>query len=400
MISQYLPPALLHPTFPKLRLVIFSLCLLVVTLLIILAPEQDWLPLEHSSDDLRVALLSDRLPGAHPKIAVITINEETLSYFGVDSQVRPLDREMLRKIIERIDASDALGIGLDIYFARPSREGERDKDEALIKALKDSPKKIVLGVWDERGELIPRQRDFQEDFLRQTGRPAGFLNLRREITDKVVRHHPTPADNGAHPESLSLLLARVVNPKTEPADGRRIAWLKPPRDGTRSAFVTIPAQDLFPARQGAAPVRPGSQLAGRVVLIGADLPALDRHRTPLDDEMAGVFVHAHMLADLLAPERSISEASTGAVRTLLFLLAAAGLLLGWILSKSGLAEMIGWSFATVLLVGINAVAFLYWRTTFPFVLSALTWVVGVTAGRSLYVLTTWLTAQKKAQSST
>jgi CHASE2 domain-containing sensor protein len=110
--------------------------------------------------------------------------------------------------------------------------------------------------------------------------------------------------------------------------------------------------------------------------------------------MPGVAVHAQMTADLLAPNRAVRDALPWAVRTLIVVLGAGGLLVGWLLSRSPVSDLLGWGLATVLLIGINAVAFYYWRTTFPFLLSAFAWVVGVAGGRSFAVLMDWYAAQK------
>jgi CHASE2 domain-containing sensor protein len=164
-------------------------------------------------------------------------------------------------------------------------------------------------------------------------------------------------------------------------------------------FPAVLAHDLF-AFDGAqaGKVAGGSQLKGRIVLIGANFVRDDQHRTPFnvwqDEKMPGVMVHAHMTADLLAPDRALQPASPGSVRFLVFLLGLAGMLAGWRLSRYGLADWLGWGFATVLLIGINAFAFYYSRLTFPFMLPAFAWVVGVAGGRSLAVLADWHAARK------
>ena len=335
---------------------------------------QTLLPFEHSTDDLRAALLSDRLEGQHPSVAVVLINENTLRKYEVKTQ-QPLDRKMLADILRRIEATGARGIGMDIYFLR---ETDPVKDTLLVDTLKDLKRDVVLGVWDERAPIETHQKDFQESFIATIRRrPVGYLNLRQELENGAIRYHALPAASRKYPDSFALQMARLIDPNTLPADGRRIAWLDRPRDRTKDAFVTIQAQDLGS----------GSQLANRVVLIGANFPKLDQHRTPFAalgaEKVPGVMIHAQMTADLLAPDRSISEASTWAVRVLMIALAALAAVLSVLSNclpwRPILVHLGRWTAAVAILVGINVLAFVYWRTTFPFVLCALVWVIGFAA---------------------
>lgn len=389
------------PAFPLLRLGVFLLCSLALVVLTVLAPDLRWFrQFEHWTDDARTLLLSDSLDGQHPDIAVVAIDDNTLRHFGITSR-SPLDREMLSQIVARVKRAGARVIGIDVFFLRATTPA---KDELLMAAIKDPGVVIILGVADERAPMQTWQRDYQASFLKQAGQPAGFVNLRRETSDEVVRYHPSPAANPAHAFSFSLLLARALKPATAPLDGRRIAWLNPPSDGTKHVFRTILAHDLFAFEGGAASsnIESGSQLKGRLVLIGANfVRGGDEHRTPFNiwnnEKMPGVMVHAHMIADLLAPHRAVSEAAATPVRLLAVLLGGTGLLLGWLLSRNFVVDSMGWGFATVLLVGINAAAFYYWRTTFPFVLSVAAWAIGIAAGRSLAAVTGWLALQNKSQ---
>jgi CHASE2 domain-containing sensor protein len=381
---------------PLIRLGVFLACSLTLILLTILTPQLGWFrQFEHWTDDVRTLLLSDSLAGQHPKIAVVLIDDNTLRHFKVSAR-SPLDREMLAKIVELVKDSGAGAVGIDVFFARRTTQAN---DDTLVETLKKPGIPIILGAADDRAPMESWQRDFQSGFLGDAGRPAGFLNLRKEGGDEVVRYHPNAAADPRFPFSFSLLLARTLNPETLPAEGRRIAWLNPPSDGTKLVFRTVLAHHLEANDGSQLPkVTGGSQLKGRIVLIGANFARDDQHRTPFnvwqDEKMPGVAVHAQMTADLLAPNRAVRDALPWAVRTLIVVLGAGGLLVGWLLSRSPVSDLLGWGLATVLLIGINAVAFYYWRTTFPFLLSAFAWVVGVAGGRSFAVLMDWYAAQK------
>src|SRR5690606_25935479 len=88
----------------------------------------------------------------------------------------------------------------------------------------------------------------------------------------------------------------------------RISYLRPPADGT-DTFLSMPAHAIIPLSL-AQPEMMKTLFGGKIVLIGADLPLEDRHRTPFavlgEDSfgrMAGVAIHAQMLAQLLDARR-------------------------------------------------------------------------------------------------
>ena len=66
---------------------------------------------EHMLGDVRTAYLSDRLPSQHPHVAVVSITDETLK----DNKVRqPIDRGLLARLVDAVDAAGAKVIGIDI----------------------------------------------------------------------------------------------------------------------------------------------------------------------------------------------------------------------------------------------------------------------------------------------
>jgi CHASE2 domain-containing sensor protein len=382
---------------PLIRLGVFLACSLTLIFLTLLTPQLAWFrQFEHWTDDVRTLLLSDSLPGYHSDIAVVLIDDNTLKHFRAEMR-SPLDRRMLAQIVDGVRRAGARAIGVDVFFLRPTIP---DNDKKLVDVLKNSAAPIVLGAADERAPMETWQRDYQANFLASVGHTAGFLNLRKEGSDEVVRYHPNAAGSQEFQHSFSLLLARTLKPATKTAEGRRIAWLSAPSDGSKGVFPTVLAHDLFAFGDAAQAGKfvGGSQLKGRIVLIGANFVRDDQHRTPFnvwqDEKMPGVMVHAHMTADLLAQDRALQPASPMRVRILVLLLGLGGLLAGWGLSRFGLADWLGWGSATALLIGINAVAFYYARQTFPFLLPAFAWVVGVAGGRSLGVVLDWYAAQK------
>ena len=119
---------------------------------------------EYALADMRTALLSDQLPSQHPDVAVVGITDQTLS----DYKIRlPIDRMLLSRLIEAIDAAGAKAIGIDLLFYRTT---PADNDEMFINAVKNARAKVVIAAADERLGLSQLQLDKQREFLALTGR--------------------------------------------------------------------------------------------------------------------------------------------------------------------------------------------------------------------------------------
>lgn len=344
-----------------------------------------WLSrVDYWTADWRTAYLSHTAATAHPRVVLVTIDDDTLR----DYTSSPIDRGLLARIVKAIDAAGAKAIGIDVFFLKKT---EPEKDAALTAAVKDAKTSVVLGAIDERGDLQPFQREFQTSFLAGMGRPVGYLNLRHE-RDDVVRYTASPYPGSVLPKSFARLLAEAGGAVAPDDSGKPIAWLMQPRDGA-PAFVKVPAQDLLGGKRDEA----AKALAGKIVLLGGDFPLRDRHRVPLTVRdgamMTGVTVHANIVAGLLEPARAVSELQPGIVRGLLGLVAFAGFWLGWAMWRSTMVNMLGWSFASAVLVGIDAALFMQMRLLLPFTLMLVAWVAGIAAGRSWHMVFDHLTTR-------
>ncbi len=228
--------------------------------------------------DLAIARLAPPEP-QHPGIVIVAITEDSLATLPYRS---PLDRAMLAGLINRVREAGARAIGLDVLIDQPT---EPAKDAALHQALAD-PATVVLAAGPET-PLTDRQRAFHDSFL--SGLNAAPGNLATERIDQTVRRHePLIGDRPSLPAALAAVVG--ASPPTEPFT---IAWRAPPDAATRP-FAVYPAHLLV--------VLPKAWLAGRIVLIGADLPDADRHRTPLSlgtRPTPGVDIQAHILAQIL-----------------------------------------------------------------------------------------------------
>ena len=373
--------------FPWFRLTVGALCLAGLVGLLFVPQFLPWvLRFEHATADWRTALLSDRLPGPHPEIAVVSITNATLR----DYANSPVDRGLLARTVAAIDAAGAKVIGIDVYFLKAT---EAAKDQALVAALVGAKAKVVLGAWDERGQMEQFQRDFQRAFLERIGRPAGYLNLRHQ-RDDVVRYRSSPHPGSLYSESFSRLLARAAG--RDGADSERpIAWLLPPANGAET-FVTVPAHRIVAGEHdttAAAAAEAARPLSGRIVLVGGVFPERDQHRTPLSartsESMSGVYIHANMIADLLDPRRTIAELPPAAARNLVALVAVVSCVIGWLLWQSSIVQYLGYTFATLVLVAVDALVYREFRLLLPITLILAAWFLGVTGGRALRYFVEW-----------
>src|SRR5215510_11616551 len=229
------PPGSTRMRRPLILSGVFAL--LATLLLADLAPRYapGLLRFEHYMGDVRTAFLSDQLPSQHPSVAIVAITDDTLAGYRT---YLPVDRDLLARVLEAVDAAGAKVIGLDFLFTSPAADGN---EILLIEAIRRARAKVVLAAADERIGLTEAQRDKQQAFLGELDRPAGYLNLATE-RDSVVRFmaQPNSDNNSAYPKSFAARLAESAG-VTQSQDRTRIAWLRTPRDGS-DTFLTISAE--------------------------------------------------------------------------------------------------------------------------------------------------------------
>jgi len=355
--------------------------LLATLLLTDLAPRYapGLLRFEHYLGDVRTALLSDQLPSQHPSVAIVAITDDTLAGYRT---YLPVDRDLLARVIEAVDAAGAKVIGLDFLFTSPADGSEI----LLIEAIRRARAKVVLAAADERIGLSQVQRDKQQAFFREVDRPVGYLNLATE-RDSVVRFmaQPNAEDKPAYPKSFAALIAESAG-FTSSQDRARIAWLRTPRDGA-DTFLTISAEALLrPADDPVVQVlRAG--LKDKIVLVGGTLREIDTHLTPLtnrhEEKMHGVAIHAQMVAQMV-DGRSIAQLETEAasLRLALAAVAALGFLVGWGFRRRR-KGLFASGVVSAAIIAIDTIVFWQFRIILPLVLALAAWFLGEFSGHYL-----------------
>ncbi len=239
-------------------------------------------------EDLRVSLLAPAEP-QHPDIIVAAITEDTLASLPYRS---PLDRGFIADLVEWLDSAGVRAIGVDMLFDQPT---ESAKDVRLREVLLAAKAPVVVAWADAGDQLTESQTAFLSAYMEGVDR--GFANLMTDQHQGAVRWiYPGRERDGKMTLGLvgALLSAIGIAPPNQPTT---LAYRPPPEPGA-SSFRTFPAHALK--------LLPKIWFAGKIVLIGPDLPQIDRHRTPrLGESMGmstntpGVVIHAHALAQLL-----------------------------------------------------------------------------------------------------
>lgn len=262
--------------------------------------------------DLRVAGLSEKMDRRHD-IVVVTITEETISRMPYRS---PIDRDLFSEVLEHLNDAGVRAVGMDILFDQPT-EPQKDRRFAAVVARFKPP--LVVGWADSTNGLSPRQSRYIETYLPDTTK--AFAVVLRDERDGIIRQYfPGRATTGGFRPSLSAAVARAVGVPT-PNHEFRLLY----RRGADNNVMPFPS---FPAHL--VPRLPKRWFTGKIVLIGADLPNHDRHRTPfstlLGNELGslpGVFIHAQSLAQLL-DGKQISETGLILEVVILILVVALG----------------------------------------------------------------------------
>lgn len=309
--------------------------------------------------DIRISLFPHDPRPVRQDMAVLAITEETLGTLRYRS---PIDRGFLASVLDRLDRAGARAVVFDILF---DRETEPEKDKQLQQRLAafpkpvvvvwaDPPKRIEAGVEVKRSFVSIAITEAQVEFMRSyvEGVRRGYANLIRDGNDAAVRwinvmHREVepeargweairragrrilvsfglatdppqkalgPGLPAAVVEALGLPIPEV---DTLPLDYAVGLWDK----HTQEYMPAIPTYEAHLAQ-----VLPDSFFRGKIIFIGADLPDLDRYRTPFAagygvarGVIPGVMIHAHAVAQLI-DGRELREA-TPAVEALIVALA-------------------------------------------------------------------------------
>ena len=281
----------------KKRIMLLTFLVFLISSASYLLPREQpyFFSFEHKYADLRTTYLSKSLKKPYDKLVIVKITERDLEDMVYRS---PIDRSWLADLIGKIDSQKPSVIALDILIDQAT---EPHKDQLLIDTIKNAQSPIILASADSRFDMTAKQRSYNKSFISKSGALSGFVNAPAD-PDDIVRTMPIAKDK-AYPESFSDIAVKSVTGKQPPIAlfNERISWLKK-LDHKTSVFSEPLAHyvKFSPDSVG---------ITGKLVLIGADLPDVDKHKTPFANEgrinkgESGVRILAQMIAQKLDGRR-------------------------------------------------------------------------------------------------
>ena len=294
---------------------------------------------EHGNADLRTRILSPSHGEQYKDIVLIKITETELEQMTYRS---PIDRAWLSNLVNVIDRRDPAVIAIDILIDQPT---EPEKDALLLKTLMAAQSPIVLASVDKRSRPTPNQTIYNSDFIKATNVLSGFVNFSGD-EDDIIRELPRSIDpDFPHSFADVVVEAATGTLPPKPKFKERISWLKS-IDQQRKPFPGKPAGFVL-----AAPAE--LNLEGKIVLIGADLKGIDKHKTPFADQgrvksgTSGTEILAQVIAQRLDGRRITMLPE--ALEFILYLIAAFS---GFLISAS--AKAISQKAKIISIMGIAA----------------------------------------------
>ena len=288
-----------------------TVCGVLPRALPMVAAGENWL------QDFRFGALVRPRP-QNPDVMVVAITEDTLATLPYRS---PVDRGFLADLLGVLEAAKPRAIGIDILFDQPT---EPAKDNALRRRLLGLSVPVAVATANKAAGLTKQQVDYLGRFTE--GLNTGLVNLAKDRTDGTVRWIFTGEDDGERKPSFTGVLAGFLGLDV-PDQDLPLVYAAGPGDGT-------PAFRVFPAHTAA--FLPKEWFAGKVILIGADLPLIDRHRTPFaaalgphQGNLPGIFVFAHAMVQFLEGRTAPNLGLIGEI-VMVLLVAGAGMLLAFI----------------------------------------------------------------------
>lgn len=254
----------------------------------------------------------------------------------------PLDRGLLARALANIDRMGARAIGIDILIDQPQPE-----DEQLLATFRSmqTPTWLAYATRETAGAEVEQwqQRFMDRWFAALDGTNVRPMSVRFEPdTDNVLRRWPSL------PAGLPTFFPIAVTGANPSFFYQGSIDFRLPENPERPVFSSIPI-DSF-ANPDLAPLL-GSQVRGRIVLIGGDFPDFDQFEIPatrmLTDypTMSGLEAHATMAAQLLdlrLPNQA-GQASLWALAILVVLCGAFTAMLDvrpWVLALVVLGQLI------------------------------------------------------------
>lgn len=363
--------------------------------------------------DLRAAFFAKREAEPRSEFALLSINNQSLERYPA---VKPVDRKLLAKLLDELDAAGAKAVGLALYFDRMT---DTTADDALLASMNRMGGRLAVGALDSRAAgFSTNAATTQAAFLSQSpriqqghlyfGSPRSSAGQSPGTVVRTMRRHTANPNFVKRSFAEAVLSAAGIAPanvgqtdavatelkRDDP--GVPIAWLqRKTRDGSNtflhlnvgaSSPQTLETQPLLTAQDR-------QYIRGRIVIVGTDLEANDRHPTPFSawpggEAMTSVELHAQIAAQLVDGRRIrelVVDFGKYAEILLVFIIAALSYLIAYSRllhprNPTKIAGTIDYTAVTVLIIACAIAAFAFAELHVPSDAMGLASLLGVGAG--------------------
>ncbi|HKD21000.1 MAG TPA: adenylate/guanylate cyclase domain-containing protein [Rhizomicrobium sp.] len=248
-----------------------------------------------------------------PDIVVVTIDEDFIDHFGTTARYRyPVDRHEIANLLQTIADKHPRAIGLDILLDRRTEPAKDDELRAKLGQLSNTytnrTKIFIAEKSDENDSETQTLKYFLFDQRSRAVRDVCIDNNAGTVTAAVQGHND---EDGDYMPSFSQALAEAGGTD---AAAQTTTALNCSKQSTGVSALELAWHGTEPANQHyfrQYPARfveqlPAEWFAGKIVLVGMEVPGIDRLRAPftslLRDQEGGVpdvVVQAHAVSQLL-----------------------------------------------------------------------------------------------------
>jgi adenylate cyclase len=246
--------------------------------------------LEWAMSDARFKMRGKRKP--HPDVVIIGIDDQSLK----ELHQWPWPRGIHARLIRALEKTPPKALLFDVFFIDPFTSNPSG-DRELVRATHDNPWVIHSFYCDLNGsEIVNRTPPFPQ--LEQASHQTGFVNAVID-EDGSLRTAIPRLEHEGDQYLLSVLGASLYLGKSPenlvkemPLDAQGHLWVN--YRGPESTFLYVPYVDVLNG------TLPASELAGKIVLVGARATGTyDHYPTPLSKNMPGVEFHANVIDNIL-----------------------------------------------------------------------------------------------------
>lgn len=190
-------------------------------------------------------------------------------------------RSEIADVIDAVSFMSPSAVGLDLFFTYPSEDGS-DVASALS-SCDNVVLPVAVGISDSYSFF---DGDFEAEYA--------AVNMLTSSKQEVVREYSTlfRSDTAACPSMAYALVSKAGYDVSKPNSRAKKIWYP------SVEFDVIGADEIVGA-DGFPYLEASDRIEGKIVLLGVVNDLSDVFRTPVDDQMPGVLIHAHIIDTII-----------------------------------------------------------------------------------------------------